>query len=145
MSASGISSDVAINPSVQSVWQQRMQDFQSLNDALASGNLPGAQSAFATFQQHLQSFAMAAQSGPPFAGNAAAATDYQSLQTSLQSGDLSGAQQAFASLKQDMHTGGAAHRHHLFSSASYDSAIQSATSTIKSPIESLKSLLNIKA
>lgn len=145
MSVSSILSSLSqYDPNVQSAWQQRAQDFKSLGDALQAGNLAAAQSACANFQQDLQSFSQAAQSGQPFSSNPAAATDFQTLQTSLQSGDISGAQQAFASLNQDMETGHIPHHHHHHPqppSISCSSAVQPATTNTASAIGSISALL----
>jgi hypothetical protein len=103
----------------QSGSNQRAQDFQSLRSALQSGDLPGAQQAFANLQKNMQS---SSQTASPANSTPSQTTpsstvgkDFQALQSALQSGDLSGAQTAFATLKQDLQSLRAtkgAHRHH---------------------------------
>jgi len=90
-------------------WQQRAQDFKALANALQSGDLTGAQQAFAALQKDQPgSTSTTSASGQ----NSQASNDFQSLQNALQSGDLSGAQQAFASLKQDLQGAHRGHHHH---------------------------------
>ena len=120
MTVSNVSS--ATNPTqtlAASWYQQQFQDFNALANALQSGNLGNAQSAFSSWQQDLGSIApsnlQSTMQSQPFGSNSKANSDYQALASALQSGDLAGAQQAFANLKQDVQ--GAAqtsrgHHHH---------------------------------
>jgi hypothetical protein len=89
MSIDAISSTSAIPP-----YRQTRTDFQSLSQALQSGNLSAAQSAYAALQQDQQN-------GPQPPAGSPLANDFNALGQALQSGDLTGAQQAFASLKSD--------------------------------------------
>jgi len=94
------------------VWQtqrkQRNQDFKALQSALQSGDLTGAQQAFANFQQDAPSSSPAGKKTQ----NTQAVADFQSLQSALQTGDLNAAQKAFASWQQDLQSAGKAHHHH---------------------------------
>lgn len=76
------------------------QDMQALQQALRSGDLAGAQQAFAQFKQDFH----AAHDGNALYQTGVSDTlkrDLQQLQTALKSGDLAGAQQAFAQFKSD--------------------------------------------
>src|SRR2546425_9832191 len=64
---------------------QPKQDLTSLGNALNSGDLAGAQTAFSAFQQDLQKIQAGTQSGTT------PAKDFQTLQDALSSGDLAGA------------------------------------------------------
>ena len=73
---------------------------QALQQALNSGDLAGAQQAFAQFKQDFH----AAHDGHSLYQTGVSDTlkqDLQQLQTALKSGDLAGAQQAFAQFKSD--------------------------------------------
>jgi hypothetical protein len=107
MSVSGLDSTVSTS-AVQNPFQQRRTDFRALASALRSGDLAGAQQAFAAWQQD-------AQGGPQGQGaqpGGSISNDMQSLQKALQSGDLAGAQKAFATLQQDMRSVHHGHGHH---------------------------------
>jgi hypothetical protein len=127
---------------------QGAKDFQALQSALGSGDMAGAQQAFAAMQKDLQgagwtgrrhhhhgdsatSTTQAAQgsSSASTQKSSQGAQDLQALQTALTSGDLSGAQQAFAALKQDLQATGRAghHRHHH--GGSVNNTTQAASST----------------
>jgi len=100
-----------------SAMNQRMKDFQALGQALQSGNLTSAQSAFAALQQNLSQTSQSSSGQGPLAANSAASKDVQSIQSALQSGDISGAQKAFTQLKTDLQSsqkahGGHHHGHH---------------------------------
>jgi hypothetical protein len=84
---------------------QRKQDFQSLANALQSGNLADAQKAFAQLQSDGLNTGQTQSSNSQGSGQS---SPLQALTTALQNGDLSGAQQAFAQLQQGMK----AHHHH---------------------------------
>jgi hypothetical protein len=105
----------------QSNEQGGLQDFESLGNALQSGDLSDAQSAFSQLEQDMPGLSQLLQSGSSSSSsatqNSPIATALQSLQSSLQSGDLSGAQQAFSSLQQNLQgtSGthhGRGHHHH---------------------------------
>ena len=80
--------------SAYSPYRQTRTDFQSLSQALQSGNLSAAQSAYAALQQDQQN-------GPQPPANSPLANDFNALGQALQSGDLSGAQQSLAAVKSD--------------------------------------------
>jgi len=102
--------------------RQLRQDFAALGAALQSGDMNGAQSAFATYQQDLdavQQMRAARQSSAPTAsaaGSPPPSTNFQdllqALGSALSSGDTSTAQQAFQSLQQAVGTHGHGHHHH---------------------------------
>jgi outer membrane protein assembly factor BamD (BamD/ComL family) len=109
MNISAISSTSSTSSTqTQSIFQKRAQDLKDLQDALKTGDLSGAQTAFAALQKDLPSNPAAVQKNQ----NSPGAKDFQALQTALQSGDLSGAQQAFANLKQDVQSAHKGHHHH---------------------------------
>jgi hypothetical protein len=80
--------------------KQVQSDFQSLATALQTGNLAGAQQAFASLTKDAPSIAQGVSSG-------GGSNPLGKLASALQSGDLAGAQQAFAALTQP----GKSHRH----------------------------------
>src|SRR5262249_17375708 len=99
--------------------------------ALQSGDLSGAQQAFATLRQDMRSARRAhhhhnggdSQSSSSTQNTSSttssngstqsqASKDFAALKSALQSGDLSSAQQAFASFQQDVQNTGATHHHH---------------------------------
>ena len=102
--------------------RQLRQDFAALGAALQSGDVTGAQSAFATYQQDLdavQQMRAARESSAPNAsasGRPPASTNFQdllqALGSALSSGDANKAQQAFQSLQQAVGAHGHGHRHH---------------------------------
>ena len=99
----------------QSPWQQRANDFKALQSALQSGDLSGAQQAFANLQQDGQGFSPASAKTSTAAASAVSsqgAVAIQALQSALSSGNLSAAQQSFATLKQDMQNAGRTSHHH---------------------------------
>jgi ribosomal protein S20 len=130
MTVSNVSSTVnPYQPDVQSPWKQRAQDFKALQSALQSGDLSGAQQAFAAFQKDMPASAQAAQTAQANSAstpNSQGAKDFQALQSALGSGDLSGAQQAFASLQKDLQSAGSTGRRHHHHGDSASNATQSA-------------------
>ena len=106
MTISGISSSNTVYQSdMTAKLAQRKQDFQSLADALKSGNLADAQKAFAQLQSDGVKTGQTQNSNGQSNGQS---SPLQALGSALQSGDLSGAQQAFAQLQQGMKS----HHHH---------------------------------
>ena len=92
----------AVTPNLvnSSDFRPERQDMQALQQALRSGDLAGAQQAFAQFKQDFH----AAHNGNALYQTGVSDTlkqDLQQLQTALRSGDLTGAQQAFAQFKSD--------------------------------------------
>jgi soluble cytochrome b562 len=97
---------------------QIVQDFDSIGNALQSGNVSAAINALSAFQQDLQGNSQTS-TNQPFGTNSKAKADIQSLSTALQTGDVSAARQAYASLKTDVQsaqnapkTGHGGHHHH---------------------------------
>lgn len=81
---------------------QRKQYSQDLASSLESGNLTGAQSAFAQLLQlNTSQQTSTGQSGGKSLTNATIDTDFQALKSALASNDLTGAKSAFATLQKD--------------------------------------------
>jgi hypothetical protein len=95
MSTAAVSSS-SPNLQLQQYFHTRQTDLHQLGQALGTGDLAGAQSAF-------QAIAKLGQSGPFSAGapfsNSQREQDFTAIGQALQSGNLSAAQQAFSSLK----------------------------------------------
>jgi outer membrane protein assembly factor BamD (BamD/ComL family) len=106
MSISALSSNLISDLAPQQ-WQNPFeaikQDFQQLASALQSGNLSGAQSAYANIQQLLQGSqgSSASNTSSTSTGSNTLQNDFLALGQALQSGDLSTAQNAFAQLQSD--------------------------------------------
>jgi hypothetical protein len=97
-----------------------LNDFETLGQALQTGDVGQAQSAFSQFQQDVQAARQASTVAPPVQDQYVPSTsqqqtltitqqvqqDYAQLNSSLQSGDLSGAQSAFANLQQALQSQG---------------------------------------
>lgn len=106
-----------------SSYSQRRQDLESLDTSLLSGDLAGAQSAYAQLSQDVQAAQGSGNSRSAFAqlGNpdTTLGKDFKALGDALSSGDLTGAQKAFAQVRKDLqaarasggHGGGRAHGH----------------------------------
>ena len=77
------------------------QAFQSLQQALASGNLSAAQTAFNKYQSLNANLAQANGSS---SANSQLTSDLNSLGTAISSGNLSSAQSAFATVQSDLKT-----------------------------------------
>ena len=99
--------------STTSEWYARMQQVQQtvsqLSQALSSGNLAAAQTAFSSLQQALPQSSQSGQSSQ-------LQKDMSTLSAALKSGSTSAAQKAFAAVQQDLKSGG--HRHSKSSSGS---------------------------
>jgi hypothetical protein len=95
MSTSAVSSS-SLYQQLQSYFQTRNSDTQQLGEALSSGNLAAAQTAY-------NNITTLGQAGPFANGDAFRATqreqDFTAIGQALQAGDLAGAQQAAAALK----------------------------------------------
>jgi hypothetical protein len=79
---------------------QVQQTVQTLQNALGSGDLAGAQSAFQALQSLFQNSAAA--SGNSTSSSSPLSTDLAALGSALSSGDLSTAQSAFATVQSDL-------------------------------------------
>jgi hypothetical protein len=100
MSTSALSFNLLSDLSLQqrhNPLQQIRQDFNQLSTALQSGDLSGAQSAYASIQQLLQGGANSTTANP----SNTIQNDFSALGQALQTGDLSQAQSAFSQLQQD--------------------------------------------
>jgi len=91
-------------------------DFQNLGQALQSGNISAAQTAFAALQETYQgqspaSSSSSSSSQSPSTSNPIT-TDLNALASALSSGNLSTAQSAYTQLQKDMQTQGSGHHHH---------------------------------
>jgi hypothetical protein len=95
MSTSAVSSG-SLYQQLQSYFQGRNSDVQQLGQALQSGNLSAAQTAY-------NNITSLGQTGPFASGNAFRGPqreqDFDAIGQALQNGDLAGAQSAFAALK----------------------------------------------
>jgi len=106
MSVSGVSSSSTVTQTDwRSLVNQFKQDFKQLASSLQSGDLTGAQKAYAALQQLLQSNQSGGQSSnaqQASSTNNPIQNDFAALGSALQSGDLSSAQSAFSQLQTDM-------------------------------------------
>lgn len=103
-----VNSGGAASQATSAAWQQRQQNFQALSKALQSGDLSGAQTAFASLTQ-------AAASG----ANSNPSSPLAQLGKALQSGDLGAAQTAFSQMRSAHHrTQGSASAAQSFTPAS---------------------------
>lgn len=123
MSISGVSSNNnQTQTNMASIISQRKQDFQNLASALQTGDLSGAQKAFAQLQQDGPK-AVQTQNSQKSNQSNGQNNPFQALASALQSGDLSGAQQAFSQVQQNMKT-----HHHHHNKQRADSSQSSSTS-----------------
>ena len=93
-------SPLGSSPYVPAAQSGMRQDMQGVRQALAAGDLAGAQQAFAAFKTDFHQAHgghSLYQTQVPFAIK----QDLQNLQAALKGGDLAGAQQAFATFQQD--------------------------------------------
>ena len=109
------------NPSTAQV------DFQKLGQALQTGNLPAAQTAFAALQKNYQSQNPATQSATT---DNPIATDLTNLGSALNSGNLSTAQSVYTQLQKDIQPQGGGHHHH---GDGLGAAVQSLVAQLSSP------------
>jgi DNA-binding FadR family transcriptional regulator len=104
MSISALSSNLIADLSQQ--WQNPFheikQDFQQLASALQSGDLSGAQSAYANIEQVLGANSGSSTATTSSSGSSTLQNDFAALGQALQSGDLSTAQSAFSQLQSDV-------------------------------------------
>ncbi|HUW50486.1 MAG TPA: hypothetical protein VMV75_05655 [Sulfuricella sp.] len=142
MSISSVSSTTSLQPNqIADIFKQRKQDFTTLANALQSGDLAGAQKAFASMQQDSQTISQArggqgsdrdgnndgskaVQAGQSSQSGKTGMRDLMNqLQQALSSGDLQSAQQAFASVQQSMQANqGQGHHHHHHGGSSQPNA-----------------------
>ncbi len=105
MSIAPISTSAA-NPyqaQVVGAFKQRGQDFKALGKALQSGDLVGAQQAFAALKKGTQTIQSVQQrQSLPSGQNRRVSPNFKTVESALNSGDLSGAQKGFAIVQQDI-------------------------------------------
>ncbi|MEO8627358.1 MAG: hypothetical protein ABI612_04560 [Betaproteobacteria bacterium] len=105
MAVGPVSSTGSYTPSAQieqsSAHRQRRQDFDALSQALRSGDLSGAKSAFAAIQQDIKTGTQT-QSSHKIETNdqSPIKVAFQALKDAINSSDLSAAQSAFSTLEQ---------------------------------------------
>jgi hypothetical protein len=125
MSTSAVSSS-SLSQQLQAYFQTRKTDVQQLGQALSSGNLSSAQTAY-------NAISTLGQSGPFSDGHAFISQtreqDFEAVGSALQSGDLAGAQQAFAQLQSTFQNGGA----NSASTAAVSSAATGASASATGP------------
>jgi len=106
MLVSGINSNTNINPAdnEQPKFRQIRDNFQLLEQALQSGNLSGAQQAFAALQQLMPDLSVGnkIQNGQISRSQGAFRTDFNAIGQALKSGNISEAKAAFAKFQQDV-------------------------------------------
>jgi DNA-binding FadR family transcriptional regulator len=92
--------------SMQNNVGQSQNEFQALGNALQSGDLSGAQTAFAALQQMFSTSSTGnqTQTSQQGGGQNSFSSDFDALGQALQSGDLKGAQTDFAKLLQNIQT-----------------------------------------
>jgi outer membrane protein assembly factor BamD (BamD/ComL family) len=117
MSIDSISANPRTNQTeeTQNDFLQIGKNFERLGQALQSGDLSGAQSAFSSLQQLLPGSSATQAQTPQQTDQSTFITDVNAIGQALQSGDLSKAQDAFNKLQQDMqstHKGHHRHHHH---------------------------------
>jgi len=106
---------------------QFKQDMQAIQTALQSGDVAGAQDAFAKLKDMQQQ--RESKKGSSNNGSNPMQKDMQSLQDALGSGNLQDAQNAFAQLQTDMKAHGGHHGHHMQSANGASSMSQSTATT----------------
>ena len=126
LSVSSATSSVGSNPQAQ--WAQTKNLWDQLGQALQSGDLAGAQKAFAALQANApQGPASQVQGASTSSGQGSATQNPMSaLASALQSGNLAAAQQAFSQIQQ---TQGHHHHPHHHGSQSSSSAPATASTT----------------
>ena len=84
-------------------FRQRVEEFKALGNALQSGDLGGAQQAYASLKKDTQTIQIAQQQhSQPSRQISRLRPDFKAVESALNSGDLSAAQTAFATLQQDI-------------------------------------------
>ena len=126
LSVSSATSSVGSNPQAQ--WAQTKNLWDQLGQALQSGDLAGAQKAFAALQANAPQGPASQVQGAATSNGQGSATQnpMSALASALQSGNLAAAQQAFSQIQQ---TQGHHHHHHHHGSQSSSSAPATASTT----------------
>ena len=152
MSVSGISTNTNLNQttSAQTKFRQIRNDFQQLGQALQSGDLNGAQQAFAALQQLIPNLSSGsqAQNGQQGSSQNPLLAGLNAVGKALQSGDLSGAKTAFAKLQQDVQSVSHKGHHHRKMGGSQNSVSSltgnsSQTATSSSSSKSIGQNINV--
>ncbi len=122
--------------------QQSQQDFKSLAESLQSGDLSGAQSAFASLMQLFPNLSSSVNSQPQATATSPASSssnvtnsvnnDLSALGQAIQSGDLKAAQNDFSELMHDTQSIGSEHHHHH-----HKTSANSQNATTASPTSSI--------
>jgi soluble cytochrome b562 len=133
MAVSGISTSLPINGYQPSVQQQFQQQLTQLVKSLQSGDLSGAQQAYAALTQ-LQSNGSA-----PSSQNDPLSQALNKIGQALQSGDLTKAQQALAALQQLAQQAKGARRHHHHHHAANSASTTTSPSSSSGPTDSASS------
>jgi hypothetical protein len=121
MSISSVSSNSFMPPTSTNDTQQRQQDFLALQNAIQTGDIAGAKTALAAFQQDLQTSQKSGSTTP--------SQDLQNLQNALSSNDVEGARKAFALFLQDVKQAKTHHHHHKHNSQAADSSTAATDNT----------------
>ena len=148
MNTTGISDKAwtPYRPNLDGTSNQRLQHFQAFRTALLSGNLAGAQQAFAPFQKDMQTGLQNLAEGGATSQHAQATKDLQTMGDALGKGDIAGAQQAFVALKQDLQAVYSRHVHHAVrADAASAQAAKAATPAPTSGVEPRGEFLNTYA
>jgi hypothetical protein len=139
MSISGVST-VAFPQTQPSQLQQQRTYFDQLQQSLSSGNLSGAQQAFASLQQNLPTPASGqngnqtgSQTGNPNSPSSQIQQDFAAVGQALQSGDLSGAQQAFQKFQQDVQSAHHGRHHHRHAGGAGDAQASQGGAPVQGP------------
>ncbi|MES2309538.1 MAG: hypothetical protein V4507_11845 [Verrucomicrobiota bacterium] len=106
------SSGVYANPPQDSRFSQRKQAFDSLTQAINSGDISAAQTAYAQLQKLQNGGSSSQDSHSNDSSKNPGAQDFEALGTALKSGDLNAAKEALTKLQQDIKTKGPHRGHH---------------------------------
>jgi hypothetical protein len=115
MTISGVSSCSSYDPAMQQMssrFAQARQAFDDLGNALQSGDLSDAQSAFAALTQIGADGSQGANASRPADPNNPIANDLSAVGQALQSGDLKAAQSAFQKVQRDLQVSHRGRHHH---------------------------------
>ena len=129
LSVSSATSSVGSTPQAQ--WAQTKNLWDQLGQALQSGDLAGAQKAFAALQANAPQGPASQVQGAATSNGQGSATQnpMSALASALQSGNLAAAQQAFSQIQQTQGHHHHHHHHHGSQSSSSTPATASTTST----------------
>ena len=98
---------------VARAFKQRGLDFKALGNALQSGDLAGAQQAFAALKKDTQTIQGAQRQQSQLSGqHSRVRPNFQTVESALNAGDLSGAQKAFDTVQQEIQAARKSHGGH---------------------------------